>query len=162
MRILHIFPEYPHKKWNLKQALNFVQRKANDQPLGLLSVASLIPSEWEIRTIDMNRNRLLIEDILWADYVFLSATPLQIQSVLYVLDRCRALLTPVVAGGPLFNNAPQKFGKAAHLILHPIKSTFPLFLKDLAQNTTEHIYAANDLLNRENPEHRDDAPTTMW
>lgn len=147
MNILHIYPEYPHKKWTLKQAMHFVPRKPNCSPLGLLSVASLVPRDWETRLIDMNRHRLLIENILWADFVFLSATADQVQSVLYVIDRCKALLTPIVAGGPLFDANPPKFNKVDHLILNPMEITFPLFLKDLAKNNAQQTYAVEELQN---------------
>jgi len=147
MKILHVFPEYPHTGWSLKQALNFSPRKSLSPPLGFLSATNLLPDSWETRIIDMNVERLLIEDILWADYVFLSATHTQIQSVLYVIDRCKALLTPTVAAGPLFNTDYQKFGKVEHLILKDLQTTLPLFLNDLETGDTKHIYSTNEFAN---------------
>ncbi len=147
MKILHIFPEIPHAAWSLKQALNFSPRKSVSPPLGLLSVTALLPHSWETRIIDMNVERLLIEDILWADYVFLSATHTQIQSVLYVIDRCKALLTPIVAGGPLFNSDYQKFDKAEHLILNNLQTTLPMFLKDMETGDFKHIYSTSEFAN---------------
>jgi hypothetical protein len=131
MKILLIYPEYPETFQSFKYALKFISKKAAYPPLGLITVSSLLPSDWGTKLVDMNIEKLRIEDILWADYVFLSAMSTQIQSALHVIDRCKALLTPVVAGGPLFKTDPEKFDRVDHLVLNEAEITSPPFLADL-------------------------------
>ncbi len=72
MKILLIYPEYPVTFWSFKYALRFVSKKAAYPPLGLLTVAALLPAEWEKKLVDMNVKTLDDRDLLWADYVFIS------------------------------------------------------------------------------------------
>ena len=77
MRILLVYPEFPDTFWSFKHALKFIRKKAAAPPLGLLTVAAMLPSEWEKRLIDLNVISLNQEDLAWADYVFVSAMIVQ-------------------------------------------------------------------------------------
>lgn len=73
MKILLVYPNYPDTFWSFKHALKFVSKKAALPPLGLLTVAAMLPADWEKKLVDMNVTRLTDSDIKWADYVFISA-----------------------------------------------------------------------------------------
>ena len=77
MRILLVYPEFPDTFWSFKHALKFVSKRASYPPLGLLTVAAMLPAEWEKRLVDMNVAQLTGSDLAWADYVFLSAMIVQ-------------------------------------------------------------------------------------
>jgi hypothetical protein len=98
LRILLVYPQYPDTFWSFKHALKFTTRKALNTPLGLLTVAALLPSQWEKKVIDMNVTKLTDKDIKWADYVFISAMIVQRKSVREVVNRCRKLEVKVIAG----------------------------------------------------------------
>ena len=149
MRILLVYPEYPDTFWSFKYALKFVSKKAAYPPLGLITVASLLPNNWETKLVDMNIEKLRMEDILWADYVFISAMSTQIRSATHVIDRCKALLTPVVAGGPLFTADFEKFERVDHLVLNEAEITLPQFLQDLENGCAKKIYTSNEFANVE-------------
>jgi radical SAM superfamily enzyme YgiQ (UPF0313 family) len=149
MKVLLVYPEYPDTFWSFKYALKFISKKAAYPPLGLITVSTLLPSDWEKKLVDMNIEKLRIEDILWADYVFLSAMSTQIQSALHVIDRCTALLTPVVAGGPLFTADPEKFDRVDHLVLNEAEITLPPFLADLDKGCAKHLYSTKEFANVE-------------
>jgi radical SAM superfamily enzyme YgiQ (UPF0313 family) len=102
MRILLVAPRHPETFWSFKHVLPFVGKRTADPPLGLLTVAAMLPRAWECRLVDLNVERLGDEDIRWADLVMLSAMLVHRESVLEVSGRCRAAGKPVVAGGPLF------------------------------------------------------------
>ncbi len=90
MKILLVYPEFPDTFWSFKHALKFVRKKAGSPPLGLLTVAAMLPAAWEKRLIDLNVTELKDEDIKWADYVFLSAMIIQRKSVLPIIHRCKS------------------------------------------------------------------------
>ncbi len=77
LRILLVYPEFPDTFWSFKHALKFVRKKAGAPPLGLLTVAAMLPSGWDKRLVDLNVSNLTDEDLAWADYVFVSAMIVQ-------------------------------------------------------------------------------------
>jgi len=89
MRVLMVYPEYPETFWGFQHALPFIHKKATFPPLGLLTVAALLPQNWEKRLVDMNTTQLTTRDLQWADYVFISAMIAQRESVRTVLQRCK-------------------------------------------------------------------------
>src|SRR3974377_984996 len=91
MRILLVSPKTPDTFWSFKHVVRFVSRKAAMAPLGLLTVAAMLPPEWELRLVDLNVKRLKDEDLRWADYVMLGAMLVQKDSVREILARCASL-----------------------------------------------------------------------
>jgi hypothetical protein len=89
MNILLVYPVYPDSFWSFKHALKFVSKKASFPPLGLLTIASMLPDNWNKKLIDMNTVNLKDKDILWADFVFISAMSIQSQSANEVISMCR-------------------------------------------------------------------------
>lgn len=140
MNILLIYPEYPGTFWSFKHALKFISKKASFPPLGLLTVASMLPESWHIRLIDMNVEPLKDNDITQADFVFLSAMSIQSESAIEVIKRCGALNTKIVAGGPLFTSSHESFEGIDHFVLDEAEITLPLFLNDLEQGHPKMIY----------------------
>jgi hypothetical protein len=80
MNILLVYPQYPDTYWSFKHALKFISKKASNIPLGLITVAPLLPDNWSKKLIDLNVSKLSDNDIKWADYVFISAMSVQIAS----------------------------------------------------------------------------------
>ncbi len=144
MKILMIYPEYPDTFWSFKYALKFVAKKAAYPPLGLLTVAPLLPENWEKKLVDLNIEKLKNKDILWADYIFISAMSVQLKSVMDVIGRCHLLGKKIVAGGPLFTEDFEKFGMVDHLVLNEAEITLPLFLNDLENGSPQKIYQTTE------------------
>src|SRR4030066_667624 len=90
MKILLVYPEFPDTFWSFKQALKFIFKKASSPPLGLLTVAAMLPAEWEKRLVDMNVSSLEDEDLRWADLVLISAMAVQKESVERIITRCKS------------------------------------------------------------------------
>ena len=118
MKILLVYPEFPNTFWSFKHALRFIRKKAGTPPLGLLTVAALLPTAWEKKLIDLNVTDLRDEDLKWADYVFLSAMIIQRQSVEQIIERCNKLSVKIVAGGPLFTMEHEQFPGVDHFVLN--------------------------------------------
>jgi radical SAM superfamily enzyme YgiQ (UPF0313 family) len=144
MRILLVYPEMPDTFYALKHFTKVVGKKAAFPPLGLLTVASLLPSEWEKKLVDLNVNDLKDEDIRWADYVFLSAMNVQEESVRAVIKQCNRNNVKIVAGGPLFTHEHDRFEGIDHFILNEAEITLTPFLRDLEQGAPKPIYESKD------------------
>lgn len=144
MRILLVYPQYPDTFWGFKHALKFISKKAAYPPLGLLTVAAMLPKEWERKLVDMNTGGLSDRDIKWADYVFISAMAIQKESVRSLIKRCKGLGAKVVAGGPLFTTVYQEFDDVDHLVLNEAEITLPPFLRDLKNGCAKHIYKSDE------------------
>jgi len=143
MKILFVFPQYPDTFWSFKHALKFVSKKAAFPPLGLLTVAAMLPENWEKRLVDMNVTGLADKDIKWADYVFISAMAVQKESVKEVIARCKNLGAKTVGGGPLFTAGYEEFNDIDHFVLGEAEVTLPPFLEDLEKGCEQHIYTSN-------------------
>ncbi len=143
MKILMVYPGYPDTFWSFRHALKFISKKATFPPLGLLTVASMLPAEWEKKLVDMNTDTLTTKDIQWADYVFISAMTVQRQSAREVITRCNVEGVPVVAGGPLFTTEHDKFEGVDHFVLNEAELTLPAFLDDLRNGCAGQIYTAS-------------------
>jgi radical SAM superfamily enzyme YgiQ (UPF0313 family) len=147
MNILLVYPEYPDTFWSFKHALKFVSKKASFPPLGLLTVAALLPKDWCKKVIDMNANKLTDDDILWADFVFISGMSIQSESTDEVIRRCKDLGRKIAAGGPLFTSCPEKYHNIDYLILNEAEITLPQFLTDLNKGVAKHKYTTEDWAN---------------
>jgi radical SAM superfamily enzyme YgiQ (UPF0313 family) len=139
-----LYPKYPDTFWSFKHALKFIKKKAAYPPLGLLTVASMLPEEWEKKLVDLNIKPLTDKDLKWADYVFISAMVVQRKSVKEVVQRAKSFKKPIVAGGPLFTTEPEQFEEIDHLILNEAEITLQPFLNDLAHGSPKHIYSTTD------------------
>ena len=141
-KILLVYPEYPDTFWSFKHALKFVSKKAAFPPLGLLTVAAMLPREWELKLVDLNTRGLNDKDIKWADMVFISAMVVQKDSAKSVIKRCNKLGATVVAGGPLFTTQYEDFPCVDHFVLDEAEITLPPFLADLEHGCLQRIYSS--------------------
>ena len=142
MKILLVYPQYPDTFWSFKHALKFISKKSAYPPLGLLTVAAMLPDEWQKKLVDMNVTSLNDEDLKWADYVFVSAMVVQRNSVKEVISRCKKFNTKIVAGGPLFTTEHEEFEGVDHFVLDEAEITLPPFLEDLKKGSAKHIYTS--------------------
>lgn len=92
----------------------------------------------------MNVEQLKDDDILWSDYVFISAMSIQSESANQVIERCKQLNTKIVAGGPLFTSSFEYYDNVDHLVLNEAEITFPQFLSDLNEGNPKHIYTSDE------------------
>lgn len=156
MKIILIYPKYPDTFWSFKHALKFISKKANNPPLGLLTMAAMLPKNWEKKLVDMNATMLKNEDFKNADFVFISAMSIQRASVKRVIAYCQKIGVKTVAGGPLFTTGHEEFDGVDHFVLNEAEITLPLFLKDLKNGCAKHIYTTKELPDMEK------TPIPLW
>lgn len=144
MNVLLVYPKFPNTFWSFAYALWFVGKKAAYPPLGLLTVAALLPEKWHKRIVDMNVSKLTDWDIQGADYVFVSAMSVQQSSAREVISRCKKLGVKVVAGGPLFTTQSEDFSEVDYLVLGEAEITLPQFLYDLKKGCPKKLYKSEE------------------
>lgn len=142
MNILLVYPKYPDTFWSFKHVMPFISRKAAFPPLGLITVASMLPKRWNKKLADLNVKELADEELAWADMVFISAMVVQKRSAQEVIDRAKAMGKKVVAGGPVFTTLHEQFKGVDHFVINEAEVTLPLFLKDLKEGTLKPIYTS--------------------
>ncbi len=156
MNILLVYPRVEETFWSFKHALRVVRRKSAFPPLGALTVAAMLPVSWHKRLVDMNVEELTDADLLWADYVFVSAMIAQRISTHKVVARCRRLGVKTVGGGPLFGSYRDEFTEVDHLILGEGEVTVPYFVADLQRGKPQKCYQSDD----RPPLHK--TPVPLW
>lgn len=144
MNILLVYPRYPDTFWSFRHALRFTSKKAPFPPLGLLTVAAMLPSGWNKKLVDMNVKALSDKDLRWADYVFVSAMSIQRESAEAVIRQCQKVGAKVVAGGPLFTTSYEDFKGVTHFVLNEAEVTLPNFLADLQKGNAHHTYTTTE------------------
>ena len=142
MKVLFVYPETPTTFWSFHNALKFISKKSAEPPLGLLTVAAMLPEKWDIKLIDMNVTRLKDEHLHWADYVFLTGMNVQRDSFKNVVSRCNEIDVKVVAGGPMCTTETEEFSGVDHFVLNEAEVTLPLFLDDFSRGTLKPIYTS--------------------
>jgi radical SAM superfamily enzyme YgiQ (UPF0313 family) len=156
MNVLLLYPAFPDTFWSFKHALKFIHKKASLPPLGLATVAAMLPEEWPKRLVDLNVSRLTAEDLAWADLAFVSGMLVQESSAREVIDRCADAGVTVVAGGPLFTIEHDCFPQVDHFVLNEAELTLPLFLADLQAGQAQHIYTTAEFSDMRQ------TPVPMW
>jgi len=153
---LLLYPEYPETFWSFKYALKFIHRKAALPPLGLLTVASMLPFDWKLKLVDLNVEKLDEKTLAQADYVLISAMNVQRKSTWDIIRRCKEKNKKIIAGGPLFTSDFADFAEVDYLVLNEAELTLPEFLMDLYQGCPKHLYTTDKFADLS------DTPVPMW
>ena len=118
MNILLVVPHTPDTFLSFNSILSFVDKKAACPPLGMITVSAMLPKTWNKKLVDLNTDSLQDSDILWADYVFISATYyIQKKSVNAIIDRCVQHGVKIVGGGPVFTQEHENYPQIDHFVL---------------------------------------------
>src|SRR5271157_4193348 len=142
MNALLVYPQFPETYWSFKHALRFVGKRAAQPPLGLMTVAALLPAGWKKRLVDTNVERLRDRDLAWADVVLLSAMHIQRESLAAIVERAKERGLPTVVGGPIASSLPPAELKADHVVIGEAESLIAGLARDLEQGTAKPVYQA--------------------
>jgi radical SAM superfamily enzyme YgiQ (UPF0313 family) len=156
MNALFIYPKFPDTFWSFKSALKFIHRKAANPPLGLLTVAAMLPDEFQKRLVDVNVDDLTDEDLSWADMAFIGGMAVQRNSAREIITRCKEAGLKIVAGGPLFTSEYNQFEDVDHFVLNEAELTLPPFLADLDKGCAKHVYETTEFCDIRS------TPAPMW
>jgi radical SAM superfamily enzyme YgiQ (UPF0313 family) len=112
MKVLLVSPEFPITYWGFQYSMSLTGKRANLPPLGLISLAALLPTDWDLHLVDLNVARLKDKQIRWADAVFVGGMRIQAASIHQVVARAKRLGKRTVVGGAAPTTAPEEFGDA--------------------------------------------------
>jgi len=144
MNILLVSPRTPITFWSFKHAVGFLSRKAAFPPLGLMTMAAMLPRSWVLKLIDMDVTQLRNADLQWADYVMVGGMIVHKESVRDVAERCRVMGKPVIGGGPLFTTSEEKFPAIGHLVLGEVEEIMPRVVADMEAGCLGKLYQRED------------------
>ena len=156
VNILLVYPQFPDTFWSFKHALKFIHKRSSTPPLGLLTIAGMLPEGWNKRLIDMNVQKLKKKDLEWADLIFLSAMTVQRDSAKDVIKKCEEARVKVIAGGPLFTTEFERFEGVDHFVLNEAEITLNEFLTDLESGTPKKLYSTDEFANIK------ESPVPLW
>jgi radical SAM superfamily enzyme YgiQ (UPF0313 family) len=142
MNALLIYPRFPDTYWSFKHALSFLGKRAAQPPLGLMTVAALLPRSWNKRLVDENVERLRDRDLAWADVALISAMHIQKDALFAILARCRAVGLRTVVGGPIASSLPPAEINANHAVIGEAESLIAALARDLEQGAAKPVYQA--------------------
>ena len=145
MNVLLLYPEFPDTFWSFKHALKFIHKRAALPPLGLLTVAAMLPKHWEKRLVDTNVRQLTDADIAWADVALLSGMLVQKDHLVSILDRCRAAGVRTVVGGPICSCVDELKQHCDHIVIGEAEELMPAIVADLEAGTAKPEYQVTEL-----------------
>jgi radical SAM superfamily enzyme YgiQ (UPF0313 family) len=140
MNVLLVSPATPDTFWSFRHVLRLLGRKSTFPPLGLLTVAAMLPDCWRLKLVDMDVTSLEDADIDWADWVMLSGMIIHTGSCRIVAARCAARGRPVIAGGPLFTTGHEQFPEIPHFVLGEAEEVMPDLVANMSHGTVRALY----------------------
>jgi len=131
--------------WNYVDVCKIAGAKYPAAPLGLLTVAALLPQQWEFKLVDANVEPLLVEHLEWADIVCIGGMLPQQQSMISLIDIVHQHGPPVVVGGPDASSQPNLYRSADYLVQGEGEVTIPMFIEDLAKGCRSGEYKSDEM-----------------
>ncbi len=142
MKVLMIYPEFPDTFWSFKHALPFQGKRSAYPPLGMLTVAAMLPASWQKRAVDLNVRPLKDSELDWADVVFLSGMMVQGPSMKKVLMRAKERGLRTVVGGPIASTNDPNIADVDHVVEGEAEELISILAKDLESGTARPHYKA--------------------
>ncbi|WP_310481153.1 B12-binding domain-containing radical SAM protein [Chamaesiphon sp. VAR_48_metabat_403] len=142
MKTLLLWPQMPNSFWSYQETLDLAGLRSTNSPLGLITIAAMLPQDWEIRLFDRNVRPETAADWDWCELVIISAMIVQKADFCSLIDRGIKLGKRVAVGGPFPTSIPavaQQAG-AHYLILDEGECTIPLFLAALERGECSGIF----------------------
>ncbi|NJK29980.1 MAG: DUF4070 domain-containing protein [Acaryochloris sp. RU_4_1] len=146
MRVLLIYPLFPKSFWSFEKTLSLVDKKALLPPLGLVTVAAILPQEWEFRLIDRNIEAVPESDWDWAELVILSGMIVQKEDMLCLVEESHRRGKKVAVGGPFATSVPEDLQAvgADYLILDEGELTLPMFIEAIERGEERGVFRATE------------------
>src|SRR5580693_8619481 len=141
--VLMIYPKFMADSfWNFSEACELVGAKYPAIPLGLITVAALLPKSWNVRLVNRNTEELADSDLDWADMVMTGGMLFQQSDTLELIAMCRARGLPVVVGGPDATSSPHRYATANFRVLGEVEDIIKDFVAAWEKGDREGMFVA--------------------
>ncbi len=145
LKVLLVWPRFPPSFWGFEGLLEMVREDSVSPPLGLITVAALCPSSWNLRLLDHAIEEIRDEDILWADLVMISAMHAQRADTAAIPARSRQLGKRTLIGGPWASSEPDLLRTMAdHVLVGEAEEAFAGIAAALEAGTAHALYRVGD------------------
>ncbi|RBM05913.1 B12-binding domain-containing radical SAM protein [Novacetimonas cocois] len=142
-KVLMIFPRFnANSFWNYQETCDLAGARYPAAPLGLITVAALLPENWEVRLVNRNTETLSDEDFGWADIVMTGGMLPQRNDALHIIEMCRAAGTPVVVGGPDVTSSPALYSAANFQVLGEAEEIMVDFIAAWRRGDRQGVFEA--------------------
>jgi radical SAM superfamily enzyme YgiQ (UPF0313 family) len=139
--VLLVYPRFAADTfWNFAETCALFGAKYPAAPLGLITVAAMLPPSWGVRLIDRNAEELTAEDLAWADLVMTGGMLPQQRDTLEVVDLCHAQGKPVAIGGPAVTSTPHIYEKADFRVLGEAEGVIDAFIAAWESGAREGVF----------------------
>jgi len=140
-KALLVYPEVPPTYWSLKYTLPFIGKRAVFPPLGLMTIAAMLPDDFDVKLVDMNVEPLEESAVASADLVLTSSMIVQRDSLQRVIALSKKHGKKVVAGGPYPTSMNANIPGVDHYVLNEAEATLPAFLADFREGKAKPLYS---------------------
>ncbi len=142
MNVLLLYPRFPKSFWSFEKTLELLDRKAMLPPLGLVTVAAILPQEWNYKLVDFNVSDITEAEWDWAEMVICSAMIVQKDDLLVQIAEAKRRGKLVGVGGPYATALPHEVAAADYLILDEGELTLPLFVEAVQRGEKSGTFRA--------------------
>ena len=145
MRTLFVYPEFPKTFWSYEKILELVNRKVLLPPLGLVTVAALLPQQWQMKLVDRNVREVTEEEWNWAELVVISGMIVQKSDMAVQIAKAKERGLPVAVGGPFASSTPDapELNLADFKVLDEGEITLPMFIEAIERGDTNGRFSSN-------------------
>jgi radical SAM superfamily enzyme YgiQ (UPF0313 family) len=144
VNVLLVYPRFPDTYWSFRYALSFQGKRAAQPPLGLMTVAALLPYSWNKRLVDTNVERLRDRDLAWADVAFISGMQVQQTELTAIVRHCRARGLRTVVGGPITSSVTHAELECDHVVIGEAEELIDGLAADLERGTARPQYESEE------------------
>jgi radical SAM superfamily enzyme YgiQ (UPF0313 family) len=151
--VLLLYPRFVNESfWNYRESCAVIGAKYPTIPLGLITVAAMLPSQWDVRLVNLNTEELSDADLEWADLVMTGGMMFQQASTLDIIEMCRDRGKPVAVGGPDVSSSPHVYERANFRVVGEAESVIDGFIAAVDSDATDGVF--------EGPKFQADVTTT--
>lgn len=142
MQVLLVYPRFPQSFWSFDKAMELVGRKAVLPPLGLITVAGILPDRWQLKLVDCNIREVRDAEWDWADVVIISGMIVQKDDMHAQIAEAKRRQKLVAVGGPYPTSLPQDLDAAGadFLVLDEGELTLPMFVEAIERGETSGTF----------------------
>ncbi|AUC60461.1 hopanoid 2-methyltransferase HpnP [Cyanobacterium sp. HL-69] len=146
MKALLVYPIFPPTFWSYEKILELVNRKVLLPPLGLVTVAGILPQEWEFKLVDRNIRAVREEEWAWADVVIMSAMIVQKEDLIDQIKEAKSRGKLVAVGGPYPTSVPHELEEAGadFFVLDEGEITLPMFVEAIEKGETSGVFRTTE------------------